>query len=525
MADEEHYPETQDPQTQDPLPDETADRTAAPNTGLSQESDIQLLPAGTKLEHFRVEKLLGHGGMACVYLAENEKIGREVALKILRPEQAASRSAVRRFFAETRAANRIKHPAIIQITDFFEQAERPFFVMEYLEGSTVSQLLRRDGPPPIDRALHLAAQVGGALAAAHNEGVVHRDLKPGNVFVREEAGHVDEVKLLDFGIAKIMDDTKSGETKTGSFLGTPSYMAPEQLSGRTATPSSDIYCFGLFLYELVAGRPPFDAPSFGDTVVQHMIGKPEPLRHSVPAETKLPRGLEHLVLQMLAKEPADRPLSMGEVNDRLAAIRDGKALPVDDVEPATDLDEPTLAPAPAAPGRSWLMPAALGGLLVAGLAFAFTRPDPPPPEPSPAPAPAPEKPPPAPTEGKITLQSDPTGARVVELGPDGATKELGVTPLELTVALQDEPLHVRFEHEGHDSVTADVPREDGQTFRAALRAIADPGSATPRPPRKPPPSEGKKPVAQATPPKAPPKKPGGDSNVDLGGVIDPFGNP
>jgi serine/threonine-protein kinase len=257
---------------------------------------------GRTLGSFRVVSVLGRGGMGQVFLGEHTKLGRRVALKILRPEFAAKRDAVARFFQEAKAVSRIRHRNIVDVTDFVEEPDGiTFIVMELLEGMTLGEKFRRKEEISLREGLGLAISVCDGLEAAHREGIIHRDLKPDNVFVC-----VDVVKLLDFGVAKLMGEADAGwQTVQGSVVGTPAYMSPEQAAGIACDHRADIYSMGTILYEIFTGRRVFDAKSFGEFVLKHMSHEPVPPRElkGVPS---LPRELERTILRCLEKKPEDR---------------------------------------------------------------------------------------------------------------------------------------------------------------------------------------------------------------------------
>jgi serine/threonine protein kinase len=214
---------------------------------------------------FKVLGRLGSGGMGEVFLAEQPRIGKRVAIKVLRTEYVRDRAALTRFFREARLANQIRHEHLLDVLDFGELDDgRPFLIMELLEGESLSDRLRR-GALDEGVAREIGAQIARTLAVVHEHGVVHRDLKPDNVFLLERPGRPLFVKLLDFGIARLLDEgpllSQSGGagpklTDAGGLIGTPLYMSPEQVRGEPAGPSADIYALGALLFELVAGRPP-----------------------------------------------------------------------------------------------------------------------------------------------------------------------------------------------------------------------------------------------------------------------------
>jgi serine/threonine protein kinase len=286
---------------------------------------------GTILGSYRLIEVLGEGGMGVVYLAEHTKLGRRVAVKMLRSEYSENPQAVHRFFAEARAVNKINHQNIVEITDFVENpGSDNYYIMELLKGSTLSAVIDNDGIQPLERSVGIMLQVASALGAVHAAGIVHRDLKPDNVFLTERGGQIDFVKLLDFGVAKLGGDTTISvhSTAAGAILGTPEYMSPEQASGKSVDTRTDIYAFGVMLYELVTGRLPLTGSSFGELVVKHLTVAPMPPGAIDGLPYKIPIELEDVILACLAKEPDDRPESISAVAERLAEIADREEWPL-----------------------------------------------------------------------------------------------------------------------------------------------------------------------------------------------------
>ena len=282
---------------------------------------------GSAVGHYRLASVVGKGGMGVVYKGVNPNLGSKVAIKVISDEGWRDRVAVERFFAEARTVNLIRHENIVKVLDLGWLPDgRPHIVMEYVDGSAFSAVLRRPGALDARRLIVIGLEILDALAAAHAQGIVHRDLKPHNV-VLTPAGHV---KLLDFGIAKLrrQGETTHGLTAVGTILGTPLYMSPEQALGQSVDPRSDLYSFGIILYESLAGRVPFVAPSVFEILRQHVENRPMPLRALRP---ELPEALEQIVLRALAKNPAARPQSATELASMLqgvlATLPEGLALP------------------------------------------------------------------------------------------------------------------------------------------------------------------------------------------------------
>jgi hypothetical protein len=279
---------------------------------------------GRAIGNYVVRRMLGQGGMGTVYFAEHPGIGKRVALKVLHAEFASQPEIVNRFFHEAKAVNDIQHPNIVDIIDFGtlpppSPADPPivYFFMEYLEGTSLTDLLRRESPLPCPRAMAIALQIADALAASHRTGIIHRDLKSDNVMLVSRQQQ-DFVKLLDFGIAKMVgNSTSSQRTRTGIVMGTPQYMSPEQCEGRsTIDHRTDIYALGIVLYQMLTGRVPFYGDSFGEVLVQQMAIPP--LAPSLIAP-QISAHLEQVVLKALEKRAEHRYARM---EDMILALRD-----------------------------------------------------------------------------------------------------------------------------------------------------------------------------------------------------------
>jgi serine/threonine protein kinase len=269
---------------------------------------------------YRLMERIGEGAMGHVYRAEHTLLGRVVGIKMLRDELICDEACVRRFLAEARAVNLIKHPHIIDVTDFASTPQgQPWFVMEMLEGSDLS-LAASGEPLSLKRTLEIVRQLCDALAAVHGAGIVHRDVKPENIFLQQRDGE-DFVTLLDFGIARLPDPVNADPLQEG-LMGTSYYMAPEQASASPIDHRADLYAVGSTLFELVAGmgRTPFRAEHLQEQLL-HVLTTPAPRlsdRANVPAIVR--RDLDLLVGRLLAKEPSERPSSASEVADELARI-------------------------------------------------------------------------------------------------------------------------------------------------------------------------------------------------------------
>ena len=278
------------------------------------------LRAGEQVGNYVLEGVAGRGGAGVVYRAAHKDLGTPVAIKVLHPEFATIPAIVRRFLTEAQAPNAIPSDHVVKVLDFGTLSSgAPYSVMEWLEGRNLDEALVPGQPMELSRALHIARQVGRTLVAAHKIGIVHRDLKPENVFLQARSRDPDYVKLLDFGIAKLVLGEVSSRTATGALLGTPYYMSPEQCAGgRAIDHRTDIYSLGVILYELLAGVRPFDGSGIGDVLVLHMTKAPlAPAVHN----PRIPAALDALILRMLAKKPEGRPQRVEDVLRELVGTR------------------------------------------------------------------------------------------------------------------------------------------------------------------------------------------------------------
>ena len=286
---------------------------------------------GDLLGAYELKKLIGEGSMGRVFLARHTRLGRQVAVKVMRPEHLRNRGLIERFFQEARSVNQINHQHIVEVFDFVEELEgsgriRAYCVMELLVGASLSELMQKE-PLPIARGIEIARQVCRALQAAHELGVVHRDVKPDNIFVTQREGEADFIKVLDFGVAKLttpLGEDKLQRTVEGMIVGTPPYMAPEQAAGLGASFTADIYALGVVLYEMLSGRVPFSCEGFGQLVVQIITQAPPPLPPLTPSGERIPSELKALVMRCLHKDPAKRPHSMAELDEALGDIVEGR---------------------------------------------------------------------------------------------------------------------------------------------------------------------------------------------------------
>lgn len=275
---------------------------------------------GRRVGQYLITAAIGEGGVGEVYVAEHDVIGRKAAIKFLRKEVSEEERIISRFIEEARAVNGIKHPNIIDITDFGTLDGRHYLVMEHLEGETVAERLERIGPLKEIEAAAIAHQVSSALAAAHEAGFIHRDIKPENLFLANHPEKKFFIKVLDFGITKLVSETglKGHHTDTGMLVGTPTYMSPEQCLGQQDIDGrSDIYSLGVVLYEMIVGRPPFEEKTLGQMIVAHCYDEPTPPKELIPDTSLL---MNRTILQALAKKPADRFVDIFELRKLLRTL-------------------------------------------------------------------------------------------------------------------------------------------------------------------------------------------------------------
>ena len=375
---------------------------------------------GTTLGPYKIIEQLGAGGMGEVYLGEDTRLGRKVAIKVLPEEYASDPERLARFEQEARAAAALNHPHIAVVHDVGSETSDDgtithFMVQEYLEGQSLRERLEK-GALPLDKALDLATEVGEALIAAHKAGIIHRDLKPDNIFVTEE-GHA---KVLDFGLAKLtemaaptgtsasMSPTMLG-TVAGQVMGTAGYMAPEQINGEEIDHRADLFAFGAVFYEMVTGRRAFVGDNIHETLSRIISKQPAPLHE---ARDDLPAKLGWIIDKALAKDVSRRYQSAAGISGDLAQLQDdiaaGVAVPVGDGQPVA---ASVVVETPPANPWKLTVPIAIATLLIGALGTWWAmRPSPPEPEPL--------------RRFEIELPNDinfsRTGRHIVAVSPDGA---------------------------------------------------------------------------------------------------------
>ena len=313
---------------------------------------------------FKVLEKIGSGGMGAVYKAEQPEMRRFVAIKILHKRYLARKDLVTRFKREARAMSHLSHPNTARVFLYGQLDDNAcYFVMEYLEGRNLAQLVRREGPVEPSRAIHIMIQACGALEEAHRAGIVHRDLKPENIFLTSQGGIEDFPKVLDFGLAKLGEQQmRPGSlilTQEGMVFGTPEFMSPEQARGETLDGRSDIYSLGVILYELLTGKLPFDAAQPMEFIQRHIKEPPILLSERAP-DREFPQGLEEVISRCLAKSPSDRFASAAEFAGALKAVAGGGTMTgaMRAVPPPPAQSEPApLAQAPTPPAHMAEAPA------------------------------------------------------------------------------------------------------------------------------------------------------------------------
>ncbi|MFC1482548.1 protein kinase [Myxococcota bacterium] len=302
---------------------------------------------GTRVGNYEIVRLLGRGGMGAVYLARHPMLRREVAIKVLNQALSHDQEALGRFRREALAVSQIGHPALVEVTDFGKLEDgRSYCIMAALRGQSLEDYLQQHGALPLADTVAIMLPVIEALGAAHAAGIVHRDIKPDNIFLDTGPRGERVPRILDFGIAKLLDpaDDSGAITQTGQLLGTPLYMSPEQAGGeiKKIGPWSDVYSIGVVIYRMLTGQPPFVGESFGAILVQHMQSPPPSIR---AVRQDLPEAVDALLQRAMAKEPAHRHGSMTELGPALCTAAGYQAS----------------IPTHSAPPQSGMMPAAISG--------------------------------------------------------------------------------------------------------------------------------------------------------------------
>ncbi|MFN7133245.1 MAG: serine/threonine protein kinase [Myxococcales bacterium] len=477
---------------------------------------------------YRIDSVLGKGGMGVVFQATQTSVQRKVAIKMLNPSLADTPMFFERFRREAELASRLHHPNIITIYDFGKSSDGCYYVMELLEGDSLRSLVRHEGPLPMARALRIIEQIARALANAHGQGVIHRDLKPHNVMVSAVDGQ-DHCKVLDFGLVKMLEEDNGGEqlTTTGQVLGTPAYMAPEQAAGDPCDQRADLYSLGVCLFYCLAGSTPFKTNS-AQKALMYLMTSELPKVNSLRVGAPIPEALEEFLKRAMAFSASERPQSAEEFIEGMRAavaglteaqlnekpqgkvdgpdlntnpskvssapkpqVREGATMvarpasisrtgsQVSNIQVGSQLQGPSAAEAPAAPKPASKLPLLAGGAvlgvgLVVGVVLLGGRKE----EPA-APivaAPplvqvqAPVLQPPKPKSATVRIETEPAGAKVY----NGA-ELLGVTPATLVLPREATNFTVRLD--GYQPLThgvdlANAPEGEPTLLKLALVAEA-----------------------------------------------------
>lgn len=519
-----------------------------------------MIDVGQTVGNYKITAKLGEGGMGVVYLAEHPVIGKKVAMKAIHPELSRNPEVVSRFMIEAKSVNQIGHEHIVDISDFGRTPEGEFyFVMEYLQGQAMADRLKQVVKIPPAQALNIASQVADALFASHQHGIIHRDLKPENIYLCPRGTNKDFVKVLDFGLAKLTsagDEKVSHKTRTGSVMGTPFYMAPEQCEGKASIDHrADVYSLGVILFEMLTGKVPFGGEGYGEIIVKH-ITMPAPSARSLAPE--LSPAIDLILHRAMAKKPDERFQNMGELQAAMqdpdgyaaTALRSGivQGIPGDrstgamshaqlaqasqfnvsaglsatrgpSGSPSTfrqtvgEIIEDEIVPARNGRGKMVLIAATLVAATVAGV-FIFKRGKAAGSAANPAPIAAPTGPatPTTPAMVRVNFNSDPPHAMVVRADTG---KQLGETPLSTEIAYGDTAIEFIFKKDGYENAATFVVPNLPTPVSASLHPLAKPAAkgepvaSTPRPE----PQAAKKPPAK--------KKPTRVQKLDDDAVLEP----
>jgi serine/threonine protein kinase len=468
-----------------------------------------MIDIGHTIGNYKITAKLGEGGMGVVYLAEHPVIGKKVAMKAIHPELSKNSDVVSRFITEAKAVNQIGHEHIVDIADFGNTSEGEFyFVMEYLQGESLSDRLKREKRIPLGQAMSIGAQIADALNASHQQGIIHRDLKPENIFLCHRGANHEFVKVLDFGLAKLTqsDQKVTHKTRTGSVMGTPYYMSPEQCEGKTEIDyRADIYSLGVLIFEMLTGKVPFGGEGYGEIIVKHVTMPPPSVRSVVP---DLPEFMDAIMYRVLAKDRDQRFQTMSDLGEalldpeRYASSAPDVGIPDDlsgiaraaapmaraELEARSALGHPSqiLTPPPTGgtpSGRGELIEnidniirtkhgsrlVLVLGLASATVAIVFAvsgRRDTHRPLPS-------ASQPLHPATIRVNFNSDPDGAVVVRA--DGKT--LGLTPLSIEVAYSDSAVEFQFKKQGYEPKTMYVvPNLPSPLFATLRHADIEPAT-------------------------------------------------
>ncbi|MCY1055983.1 serine/threonine-protein kinase [Nannocystis sp. SCPEA4] len=456
------------------------------------------------LGRYQVLDRIGDGGMGAVYLAEHTTILKKFAIKVLSATLSLREDHVDRFMREARAASMINHPNVVEITDFGKTPDgQPFFVMEYLQGKDLAQVLSEAGSLAWKRVRPILLQVCSALQAAHEQGIVHRDIKPGNIVLVKRGSTLEHVKVLDFGIAKVIshEPDAKGLTQSGVVVGTPEYMSPEQGWGQPVDHRGDIYALGVLLYELLTSKIPFSGTTMMEVLNRHMFEVPDIKHPNIPEEVGA------IILKAMQKDRTLRFQSMNEMAAAIEAVGTGAS-------PVTVVDEEIKTPwgpvtarfnAVPAQQRSWVWLSVLSAVVAVGAVVYAMVPDgsagavQPPPVAAPAvtpPVAAPvEQPkviPPEVERVRFKIATPGIEARILDARDQG---QFGVTndPNGVEVEKSDQPINIILRAPGYEDLTFQVVPSEDKTFEHELVAKAAAPTPTPATTPTPKPRPDKKP--------------------------------
>jgi serine/threonine-protein kinase len=416
----------------------------------------------TLAERYRLTRKIGEGGMGAVYEAQHVLIGKPVAVKVLREKYVDRPEVAQRLVQEARLASSIRHENIVDITDSGATEDgRTFVVMEHLHGQSLAQLIRTEGALSEARAIAIASQAASALGAAHERGIVHRDVKPENLFIVDRNGK-DFVKVVDFGISKTVRpgglpaEESLRLTDTGLVLGTPLYMSPEQARGEDDLDHRiDIYALGVILYESLTGEVPFHASNYLGVIAQVVASEPTAPRLLRP-ELRISETMERVVQKAMAKSRADRYTSMAALEADLERVLAGGNVEA----PRASLPTPR-------PRGNGLLLAAMGVLAGTALLLAidrFTRAPAPPPLPTPPVATVPPPPPPAPRTVVLHVETTPPGAEVRQ-----GARVFGPAPRDVLLPRSEVPAQLSFHLDGYEDGLAQIVPTTDDSIRVKLQ--------------------------------------------------------
>ncbi|MBE7454256.1 MAG: serine/threonine protein kinase [Kofleriaceae bacterium] len=497
---------------------------AAPATAPVYQAPVDPLIGQVMAGRYLVQKKLGEGGMGAVYLAQHTVLEKAVALKVLHGEFARKPDLVERFMQEAKAASRIRHENVIDISDFGATGDgMVFFAMELLNGHDLHEEIARARLAktrlPWERSRRIFLQICAALSAAHAQGIVHRDLKPENIYLVEWLGHKDFVKLLDFGIAKLTEVSEGDRklTRTGMLFGTPEYMSPEQARGENVDHRVDVYAMGCILYQLCTGRVPFEAENFMGILSLHLTEPPPPIGAPLLQGIGAPPELEGVIMKALAKSRDERWQTVDELANAIRALHGEAAQPVAEVRvPRVESRPPTgvrnktawtgnlqvpIEDAPPPPARRpvwpWLVGAALliGGGAAAvvvttgggkggagGVAPAIV-------------VDAGAGPAALPARVTISLDSAPQGAEITDVATG---QVVGTTPFDIIVPGSRDVRSYRLTLAGHGGKMIELVPDEDLTYKAELPKLAA-GAVVAEPVVEVVPQKGRKPAAVIRP--------------------------